>query len=74
MLLKDNPAFFQKAFLRGDNVLTFEIFNDNLRPRFSDEGTNGREKEMEIFEALLDYIEKVAHDGKLIFSITSIFA
>lgn len=63
-LLKNDSQFFSKIFMKGKNDLTFQIINDSLQPCFSPEGSNRRLKEMELFEAFLDFLENVSHQCK----------
>ena len=62
LIVEDN-VYFQKFFVKGENNLTFEIFNDSLNPYFSEKGTNQRTKEMNLFESFLDAVERISNEG-----------
>jgi hypothetical protein len=64
-LMKKQPIIFQHVFCQTSLLnWTWEIFCEKLKPQFSEEGSNRRVKEINVFKLFRDFLECCFQDGE----------
>ena len=67
-LVQNRPSFFYHVFCNQENLKwNFDSVEDSIRPNFSTEGSNKKEKEIDCYKSFIDCLEKIYHDEGIIF-------